>query len=150
MSGRQAVHLLVDIVAKGGNLLLNIAPGPEGQWHEGAYEMLKEMGDWMDVNSEAIYETRAIEPYKSGNVCLTSKADGTIYTIYLVDKLQTAMPGEIVLNKTLPLNFKKVYLLGFSKPLKWEATESEWIVNIPKSVQNNPPSDYAWVLKFQP
>ena len=40
MSGREAVHTLVDIVAKGGNLLLNIAPSPKGEWDEGAYRLL--------------------------------------------------------------------------------------------------------------
>ena len=37
MSGREAVQMLVDIVAKGGNLLLNIAPSPEGEWQQGAH-----------------------------------------------------------------------------------------------------------------
>ena len=86
MTGRDAIHLLVDIVAKGGNLLLNIAPGPEGQWHEGAYQLLSEIGDWMKVNNEAIYETRAIAPYKEGNICFTQKKDGSIYLIYLSRK----------------------------------------------------------------
>jgi len=73
MSGRKAIQLLVDIVAKGGNLLLNVAPGPDGKWHDGAYELFEEIGNWMDVNSEAIYETRAIAPYKEGKVCFNQK-----------------------------------------------------------------------------
>ncbi|MDZ7636113.1 MAG: alpha-L-fucosidase [Bacteroidales bacterium] len=47
MSGREAVQLLVDIVVKGGNLLLNIGPAPDGTWPEGAYTLLNEMGKWM-------------------------------------------------------------------------------------------------------
>ncbi len=47
-SAHQLVHTLVDIVAKGGNLLLNIAPGPDGEWHSEAYERLREVGVWMD------------------------------------------------------------------------------------------------------
>ncbi len=149
LNGREAVHLLVDIVAKGGNLLLNIAPGPEGQWHEGAYEMLQEMGAWMDINSEAIYGTRAIAPYKSGKICFTHKPEGATYAIYLADESEMEMPQEIILNKNLPISFKKVYLLGHSKPLKFEATEAGWKVKIPAGLQKNPPCDYAWVLKFQ-
>ena len=95
MSGRQVVHLLVDIVAKGGNLLLNIAPGPLGQWHDGAYQMLEELGAWMDVNNEAIYETRALSPFKEGNICLTKKKDGTVYAIYLAEEGEAQLPAHL-------------------------------------------------------
>ncbi len=79
MSGRDGIVMLVDIVAKGGNLLLNIAPSPEGEWQQGAYDLLQEYADWMKINSEAIYETRAMAPYKEGNICMTQKEDGTMY-----------------------------------------------------------------------
>ena len=35
-SARQLIHSLVDVVSKGGNLLLNIGPGPDGEWHQEA------------------------------------------------------------------------------------------------------------------
>ncbi|RPH92151.1 MAG: alpha-L-fucosidase, partial [Calditrichaeota bacterium] len=44
-SGRELVHMLVDIVAKGGNLLLNIGPGPDGAWAADAYDRLEKIGD---------------------------------------------------------------------------------------------------------
>ena len=40
MTGRQGIHMLIDVVAKGGNLLLNVAPSPEGEWQQGAYDLL--------------------------------------------------------------------------------------------------------------
>ena len=55
MSPKQAIHMLIDIVAKGGNLLYNIGPAPDGTWPEAAYKLLDEMGKWIDVNGEAIY-----------------------------------------------------------------------------------------------
>ena len=58
--------MLVDIVIKGGNLLLNIAPGPLGQWHDDAYKLLEDIGAWMKVNGEAIYGTRALGSLQGG------------------------------------------------------------------------------------
>ena len=77
MSGREGVHLLVDIVAKGGNLLLNVAPGPDGTWQQGAYDLLAEMGAWLKVNGEAIYGSRPAAPYIDGRLRLTRGKDGS-------------------------------------------------------------------------
>lgn len=68
MSGREGIQLLVDIVAKGGNLLLNIAPGPDGTWPDGAYNLLKEYGSWMKVNSQAIYNTISVRENKKNMI----------------------------------------------------------------------------------
>lgn len=148
MSGRQAVHMLVDIVAKGGNLLLNVAPGPQGQWHDGAYVLFKEIGAWMKVNSEAIYGTRAIEPYKEGKVCLTQKKDGTVYAIYLADENEKGMPSKIELLSVCPDKKAKVTLLGANSHLKWEKAGNGFVVDIPEQFQKAPPCNYAWTIKI--
>jgi alpha-L-fucosidase len=149
MSSRKLVHLLADIVSKGGNLLLNIAPGPEGQWADGAYTMLSGMGEWMSVNSEAIYETRAIEPYKEGNVCLTRKKDGTLYLIYLADEDEKKMPAVIHLSVLCPEKESKVTILGTDQKVKWKKSGEGFDVIIPEKLRNNPPCDYAWVVKIE-
>ena len=82
-SPRVLIQMLVDVVAKGGNLLLNIGPGPDGAWHDAAYDRLAALGAWMKVNSEAIYDTRPIAPYVEGQVRFTRAKDGTVYAIYL-------------------------------------------------------------------
>ena len=147
MSGRQAVHMLVDIVAKGGNLLLNVAPGPQGQWHDGAYILLKEIGAWMKVNSEAIYGTRAIAPYKEGKVCLTQK-DESIYAIYLAEENEIGMPSKIWLSSICPDKKATVTLLGVSYRLKWEKVGTGVVIEIPEQFQKTPPCKYAWAIKI--
>jgi alpha-L-fucosidase len=94
MSPRDAVHLLVDIVVKGGNLLLNIGPAPDGTWPEEAYTLLAEMGRWMKVNGEAIYGTRALAPHKDGKTCITRKGDDTRYLYYMAGEGEQ-MPASV-------------------------------------------------------
>jgi alpha-L-fucosidase len=48
---------LVDRVSKNGYLLLNVGPKPDGSIPEGAKEVLLAMGEWLEINGEAIYET---------------------------------------------------------------------------------------------
>lgn len=147
MSGRKAVHMLVDIVAKGGNLLLNVAPGPDGKWHDGAYELFEEIGNWMQINNDAIYGTRAISPYKEGKICLTQK-DESVYAIYLADENEKEMPSEICLSSITPAKNAKLTLLGTDQELKWEKVGNGFIVHIPEKFQKTPPCNYAWTIKI--
>lgn len=146
MSGNNAVQLLVDIVAKGGNLLLNIAPGPEGQWHDDAYRLLADIGRWMKINSEAIYGTRAIAPYKEGKVCISKKGDNTVYIYYMAGDGEK-MPSKIEMSAfSLPAK-AKIKMLGADTFLKQEKRDAGFTINIPDKLRNSPPSDYVWVIK---
>jgi alpha-L-fucosidase len=146
MSGRNAVQLLVDIVAKGGNLLLNIAPGPEGQWHDEAYRLLEDIGGWMKVNSEAIYGTRALAPYKEGKVCISKKGDHTIYIYYMADEGEK-MPAQISMPSfSLPAN-AKVKMLGTDTSLKLVKANKGFYIDIPEKIRKSPPSNYVWVIR---
>ncbi len=83
-STTQLVQLLVKIVARGGNFLLNIGPSPEGDWDDTAYARLKDMGSWLKVNGEGIYDSRPIRPWSSGNIYLTQSKDSLrVYAFYL-------------------------------------------------------------------
>ena len=57
---------LVDIVAKNGTLLLNVGPKPDGTISEEDTAVLTEIGDWMAINSEAIYDTKVWRKYGEG------------------------------------------------------------------------------------
>jgi alpha-L-fucosidase len=144
----QVIHLLTDIVAKGGNLLLNIAPGPDGKWDEGAYEMLAGVGEWMKVNSGAIYGTKPLAPYKEGKVCLTQGKNGEINMIYLADEHESRPPSKIWFSTLQIPDGAKATMLGSEESLVWEKIGSGVMVSIPESLQKNPPCGEAWVVQI--
>ena len=149
-SGREAIHLLVDIVSKGGNLLFNIAPGPDGTWHDEAYELLAEIGDWMEVNNEAIYGTRPVSPYKEGNVCLTGGKDGSTFIIYLGQEGEDAPPPVISMTSWSPAEGAAITMVGLDGLIKWEKNGEGFVLQVPQKVQITPPCRYAWVFKVHP
>lgn len=147
MSGREGIQLLVDIVAKGGNLLLNIAPSGEGEWQQGAYDLLAEFGAWLKINGEAIYSSKPLSPYKENTICMTQQDNGNAYFFYMAKENENKMLSHISITSHQPKEGSIVTLLGYNKPLKWVKTGTGFNVTIPKSLQNNPPCNYVWTLK---
>jgi alpha-L-fucosidase len=143
-SPRQLIHLLVDIVAKGGNFLLNIGPDPDGQLPAPAVERLQAMGRWMKVNGEAIYGTRAVAPYKIGRTCLTKKGS-TVYLIYLADKDETAPPAKLLVPAIT--GGKTVRMLGAESPVGYSFDANHGLtITIPQSVRGHLPCEHAWAF----
>lgn len=147
MGGRRAIHLLVDIVAKGGNLLLNVAPGPDGSWQEGAYALLREYGEWLKVNGEAIYATRPLPPYADGRVRLTRGKDGSAYFTVLAAE-DGAMPEAEAIGAHCPAAGARVTLLGAGVRLPWSRSPAGgFTVRFPERTRRAPPCRHAWVVK---
>jgi alpha-L-fucosidase len=143
------IHMLVDIVCKGGNYLLNIGPSPAGEWADTAYVRLREIGDWMKINGEAIYNSRPVNPFKSGKVCFTSKPDGTIYIIYLAEPGEISMPTTIAVDGFQLSAGSTIELLGKTGRLKWkQLTDKGFIIEIPSVLRKNPPCKHAWTFRI--
>lgn len=102
-SPRQLIHLLVDVVAKGGNLALNVGPMPDGRLPRPAVERMEAMGAWLKKNGEAIYGTRAVEPYALKKWRFTQAKDGLIFAIRLWDEAENPKVGMLLnLPKGIP------------------------------------------------
>ena len=145
---RQLIHTLVDVVAKGGNYLLNIAPTAEGDYEEAAYDRLEEIGKWMKINGEAIYNSSPVKPYKEGKVCFTQLKNGTTYAIYLADESETTMPAKISFNKFTSEEISTIKLLGCEETVNWKENNKSIEIEMPENILNNPPCNYAWTFRI--
>ncbi len=83
-SAQTLVRNLIDCAIKGGNYLLNVGPTSEGLIPEPSLERLTAIGDWMQVNSESIYDTSA-SPFATRlpwGRC-TTKVSGNVTRLFL-------------------------------------------------------------------
>ncbi|MVM40099.1 alpha-L-fucosidase [Spirosoma sp. HMF3257] len=145
-SARKLIHTLVDIVAKNGNLLLNIAPSPDGDWHPEAYQRLQEIGAWLRVNGESIYGTKPVAPYRQKQWAYTGNGK-TRYQTYLPTD-QEAVPATITLNNVTQ-NKPTVKLLGYTKSLKASKTSEGLVVTLPEPARQLLATQPAWVFKLE-
>lgn len=146
-SVKELLTMLVQIVSRGGNFLLNVGPGPDGTLEEAAYDRLKGIGDWMQVNAEGIYATKAIAPYQDGKVYYTAKGD-FVYAFYVPEEGEP-MPAEIVIPSFVPAGTRGVTMPGFGKALKWKKAEGGGVaVALPASLRKSRSADPVWCLKI--
>jgi alpha-L-fucosidase len=143
--------------ARGGNLLLNIGPSPDGDWDDTAYARLKEIGAWMTINGEGIYGTHPVQPFSSGTpgspgaICLTQSKDSlNIYVFYLGDgNKDITLPAELTIDRFAPPTGTKVMILGVKvKKLKWREAGKKMIIEIPPSLQNKVVGQHAVTFKI--
>lgn len=162
-SAKTVIEMLVDIVSKNGNLLLNVPLRGDGSIDDKEVAILEELGEWMKVNSECIYDTRpwAIfgegpvadeanpihaqgfnegkhKPYQAEDIRFTQK-DDVLYAIVMAAPLN----GKVTI-KSLALDskdyvkkIKKIELLGAGN-VKFKRTKEGLNVTAPANLSNKP------------
>lgn len=91
----QVAALLIEVVAKGGNLLLGVGPTPEGIIQPEVEEILKEVGVWLDTNGEAVYQARITPHYRSGNIWFTAHKEKPLMYAHLLPDTAGELPAAM-------------------------------------------------------
>lgn len=145
-SSEQLVHMLVNKVARGGNFLLNIGPTGDGRIPVIMQQRLKDMGDWLKVNGEAIYDTRkwdkAPDVTPETTVYYTAKEDA----LYVIMTRWSDKPVTVKGVK----GARNVTMLGYDGKVSYSKSgDSVTIKPVRISSPYDLPCDYAWVFKIQ-
>jgi alpha-L-fucosidase len=146
-TSEELVHELIDIVSRGGNLLLNVGPTADGRIPVIMQQRLVDIGGWLKVNGEAIYETRPWEGRRlnkneNGSVYFTRKGKDlfVICTQWPVGRLP--VKGTATTNKT------RISLLGSEDDIEWRATEGGLNIHPPCLDPASNPCRFAWVFRI--
>lgn len=106
LSDYQLIEMLCDIVSAGGNLCLNVGPCADGTIAPIVQERLLSIGDWLNVNGEAIYESQTVKVANLPDYALATQRDGAIYIMikkYKSEKIQVTCPKFKASNKVTML-----------------------------------------------
>ena len=139
-SPRELICLLVDVVAKGGNLALNVAPGPDGRLPQPAIDRMEAMGAWLKANGEGIYSTRVLAPYRVGNWAFT-KGKKAHYAIRL-----WKLGERRIIRLQLPLEYdgrdvRRVVHLASGLEIPFEYKEDGLCLSLPSDLTTDEIAD---------
>jgi alpha-L-fucosidase len=149
-SSAKVIHTLIEVVAKGGSLLLGIGPKPDGTFTEEAIQRLREVGKWMNKNGVAIYNTRTTKNYRDGNTWFTQNLkSGMRYALVCLPEDQP-MPKEVIWKFNIPKKGSKMILLDTGDPVKWSYEGNSVKVILPSSVINAKVNKPALAFSFFP
>lgn len=147
-SSGELIQLLVEVVAKGGNLLLGVGPDGKGEFDPQVYERLRDMGRWLDANGEAIYDTVPVEPFEVGKITYTAGSDHITYAIYLTGKDEKELPAELEIQTRLKGNLS-VSLPAYHQKLDAVPSADGLRVLIPGSLRSQLAAQPAVVFRIE-
>ena len=83
-TSKEVIQNLIKIRARGGNMLLNVGPKPDGEFAEADKAILMDLGLWMMMYGEAVRKVRPWIVTNEGDVWLTGKKNGEKVTLFAI------------------------------------------------------------------
>lgn len=145
-SSEELVHELIDIVSRGGNLLLNVGPSSDGRIPVIMQQRLIDIGSWLNVNGEAIYETRKreVNSQKNANQELYfSTKENLLFCMF------TNWSKSIQIDLLENEQVKSIKFLGWDGELDWTVEDGLLKINVPAITMEKLPCLYAWTLQIE-
>lgn len=138
------IYLLIDVVSKNGNLLLDVGPEADGTIAPVQMSRLEALGSWLSQNGEAIYGThpweRATGETSEGTkVRFTAKGNSVYATL-----LGKPTGATLTLRSFTPKASSKLFLLGLAKQLSWSQHGDDTVIDLPSNLRGQ----YAYVFKM--
>jgi alpha-L-fucosidase len=143
-TSEELVHILINKVARGGNLLLNIGPTADGRIPEIMQQRLSDMGAWLKVNGDAIYATRKWENAPAIVTSTTqyfTKKDKDLFLI-----ITEWQDSPIVISGISQTG--NVTMLGFKGKIKFSLSGNKLTIFPPVTSPASIPCQYAWAFKI--
>ena len=158
-SPRQVINTLIEVVAKGGNLVLGVGPTAEGIVQPEAVERLQAIGRWLRTYGEAIYNTVPTQPYHqphpspssspsaspspapsatSADLWFTASKDGRSHYALLTLPDSTSLPSTLVWRGHVPRPGTSIRLLGSRQRLKWSCHGDTVTLHLPSNLPQEP------------
>ena len=125
-TSNQIIRILVDCISMGGNLLLDIAPKPDGTIPEEQVSILKDLGRWTNKHKTAIYGTRAGIPHGHFNGYTALNKEGNILYLYVDNN-----PNGSLLIKGLKNKVNRIWVVGNGTKLEHKVVGKQYWSNVP-------------------
>ena len=138
------IHEMIEVISRNGNFLINIGPMEDGTIPEPQVERLRAMGNWLEINGDAIYATRYWKEYAQENEQLAFTTKGkTLYAIKLAEPTTPFIINAIAGWEAADVN--SVRLIGSGAAVDWSVE--------PDGLRITPPSDlgtsqFAWSFEI--
>ncbi|MGL5021274.1 MAG: alpha-L-fucosidase [Mycoplasmatales bacterium] len=146
-SAYKVSNIFCEILGKGGNLVLNIAPQPDGRLPFPALRVITTFSEWLEKNKDAIYGTRPFYPYFENGISYTKNKNGDKFILKPSEE-NTNIPKFYYLNSQLSI--EKIELLGHSEKLNFSQKGSKIKIEMPPQlVDRTSPLAYVFKIKLE-